>query len=275
MATGISAAQRRWNGSRSYPPVASITTRPAWWVRQNAASRSMLSLVRTNCCHAPSRPMRASRVSAPISPLPQMMCATVTFLVHAVRTDDCSVVRDETAAGPRLRAGCYLGRARAPSHRAPGPVATGAGCSSTAWLPKPRFEDHEAGAVAGEGGGHLLGRILLRRGPHRRGRHRLGRDHDHDQDRQPRRRRHHPPAQRASGRRGPVADRAALAQDVPLVHLHRLARRHDQRASAASTSRCGTSAARCSASRSTTCSAGKVRDDILLYTIPNSRKLRH
>src|SRR5215475_6955631 len=33
----------------------------------------------------------------------------------------------------------------------------------------------------------------------------------------------------AAGRRRSVTDRAALAQDIPLVQLHRFARRHDQR----------------------------------------------
>ena len=86
-------------------------------------------------------------------------------------------------------------------------------------------------------------------------------------DGQPRRRRHHAAAQRASRRRRPGAasSRSGTRRSAAFTYMGS-ARRHEPRASAASTSRCGTSAARCSGCRSTTCSAGKVRDDILLYT---------
>src|SRR3954470_10460582 len=109
MAAGKPAAQSWPKGCLSYPPVASITTSSTPWLRQKAASASMPSMVLGNCCQAPLRPTRASRVSEPAS-TPQMTSVTVTCLVDA--TGNRATVRSCVTPRrlvPRLPCGYGLG----------------------------------------------------------------------------------------------------------------------------------------------------------------------
>src|SRR4051794_37241613 len=86
----------------------------------------MPSMVLGNCCQAPLRPTRASRVCEPTS-TPQMMSVTVTCLVDATgQSGDCPVVRDTTAAaGPKtaLRLRPRGPRAPTAAHRVRWPLS--------------------------------------------------------------------------------------------------------------------------------------------------------
>ena len=105
IAQGRSCAHRRAKGLFSYPPVASIATRPTPWLWQNAASAATPSAVLAKRWKAPARPMRASRCVDETS-TPQMMSVTVTCLVRA--TAHRATVRScvTKATVPKLIRGC-------------------------------------------------------------------------------------------------------------------------------------------------------------------------
>src|SRR3954470_6442657 len=153
MAAGKPAAQSWPKGCLSYPPVASITTSSTPWLRQKAASASMPSMVLGNCCQAPLRPTRASRVWEPTS-TPQMTSVTVTCLVDA--TGNRATVRSCVTPRrlvPRLPCGYGLGgRGRQPPRTGSGGHRTP--CSTIVADPTCRGPDTRgpaAGAAPGPG----------------------------------------------------------------------------------------------------------------------------
>jgi hypothetical protein len=105
MAQGTPASHSRLKGSFSYPPVASMATNSTSWLLQKAARAWMPSGARSKLREGPSCPIRASKVFDETS-TPQMILATVTFLVRAI--GDQATVRScvTAAAVPMLIHGC-------------------------------------------------------------------------------------------------------------------------------------------------------------------------